>query len=574
MEPFPLSAPLARTLGERSDDIPVIIYWLLQLQLPEVLDAALPTPHGNRQGLSYGQLSVVLLAYIMSQSDHRLCAVEDWVNQQHQTLEQATGWTIRAKDASDDRLAALVEVIGSEAESRQQSEQQLGQRMIQAYELPTAVARCDTSSFSVYHQIDENAEATSLLQFGYSKDHRPDLRQYRQLLGTLDPAGVPLVSETLGGNGADDLLYVPTWERLVQVIGHKEFLYIADSKAAAHQTRAHLAQAGGSYCFPLPQTGHTPTLLKRWVLNPPTPLQPIRLPNSAEADPAVGVGFEMELGKLQQAPDTDAAFHWLERYLVVRSEPLAQRQQKSLHQRLDQAEQALSTLAAKPAKDHCTLKTQVQTVLKRYRVGDCFATEIDTERVTRYTAPGRPSAKDTSRQIREPQFQLKFTRQAEAIMQAEQLAGWRIYVTNLESQRLSLNQAMAYYRDQWQLEKGFHRFKRGQLPALPIFLSNENRIVGLMFLLTIALRCFTLIEFQVRRQLQTQDQQLAGLYDGNPKRKTKRPSAEQLLAAFRGITLYHHRDGTSEITPLNDLQRRILALMKIPERIYEIPAPT
>jgi hypothetical protein len=103
MEPFPLSAPLARTLGERSDDIPVIIYWLLQLQLPEVLDAALPTPHGNRQGLSYGQLSVVLLAYIMSQSDHRLCAVEDWLNQQHQTLEQATGWTIRAKDASDDR---------------------------------------------------------------------------------------------------------------------------------------------------------------------------------------------------------------------------------------------------------------------------------------------------------------------------------------------------------------------------------------------------------------------------------------------------------------------------------------
>ena len=573
MEPFPLSAPLPRTLCERSDDIPLIIYWLLQLQLPEVLDAALPTPHGNRQGLSYGQLSVVLLAYIMSQSDHRLCAVEDWVNQQHQTLEQATGWSIGAKDASDDRLAALVEVIGGEAESRQQSEQQLGQRMIQAYELPTEVARCDTSSFSVYHQIDENAEATSLLQFGYSKDHRPDLRQYRQLLGTLDPAGVPLVSDTLAGNGADDSVYVPTWERLVQTIGHKDFIYIADSKAAAHQTRAQLAQAGGYYCFPLPQTGHTPNLLKRWVLNPRTPLQPIRLPNSTADDPAIGVGFEMELGKLHHAMDTDEAFHWLERSLVVRSDTLAQRQQKSLHQRLDQAEQALSQLAAKPAKDHCSLKTQVQTILKRYRVGDFFTTEIDTERVTRYTGPGRPSAKDTSRQIREPQFQLKFTRQAEAIPEAEQLAGWRIYVTNVESERLSLNQAMAYYRDQWQLENGFHRFKRGQLPALPIFLSNEERIVGLMFLLTIALRCFTLIEFQVRRQLQTQDQELAGLYDGNPKRKTKRPSAEQLLAAFRGITLYHHRDGTSEITPLHDLQRRILALMKIPETIYAFPVP-
>ena len=169
---------------------------------------------------------------------------------------------------------------------------------------------------------------------------------------------------------------------------------------------------------------------------------------------------------------------------------------------------------------------------------------------------------------------MKFARQPDALAQAEQLAGWRIYVTNVEVEHLSFPQAVAYYRDQWQLENGFHRFKRGQLPALPIYLSNQERIIGLMFLLTIALRCFTLIEFQVRRQLQTQQQELAGLYAGNPKRKTERPTAEQLLAAFGGITLYHHRDGTSEITPLNDLQRRILALMKLPETIYALPVQT
>ena len=172
-------------------------------------------------------------------------------------------WT---KDVSDDRLAALVEVIGAEVESREQIERQLGQTMIQAYELPTEVARCDTSSFSVYHQIDEAEEATSLLRFGHSKDHRPDLRQYRQLLGTLDPAGVPLVSETLAGNGADDSVYTPTWRRLVEVIGHKDFIYIADNKAAAHHTRFQLAKAGGHYCFPLPHTGHTPHLLKSCAL--------------------------------------------------------------------------------------------------------------------------------------------------------------------------------------------------------------------------------------------------------------------------------------------------------------------
>ena len=562
------------TTSERSDDIPLIIYWLLQLKLPEVLDEALPDPHGNRQGLSYGQLSVILLSYIMTQADHRLCAVEDWVKKQHQTLSSATGWSLGLKDASDDRLASLLEVIGAGVESREQIEAELGQRMIRAYELPTEVARCDTSSFSVYHQIESEEETKSLLRFGHSKNHRPDLRQYRQLLGTIDPAGVPLVSETLAGNGADDPVYLPTWRRLVKVIGHQDFIYIADCKAAAHQTRAQLAQAGGRYCFPLPMTGHTPSLLKSWVLNPPTPCQEIRLPNLAESEPAMGVGFEMELGKIEYDANTEESFQWWERYLVVRSHALAQRQQKSLHQRLDKAEQALNKLAAKSHQDYCALQTQVQSILKRYRVTDYLVTEIETETITRYAGPGRPSTKDKPPTIVSTQFPLKFERQAEALAQAEQLTGWRIYITNVRIEQLSLAQAVVYYRDQWQLEHGFHRFKRGQLPALPIYLANEDRIIGLMFLLTIALRCFTLIEFQVRRQLQTQQAEISGLYAGNPKRQTQRPTAEQLLAAFSGITFYHHRDGTSEITPLNDLQRRILALMKLPETIYTLPVST
>ena len=288
------------TTSERSDDIPLIIYWLRQLKLAEVLDEALPSPHGNRQGLSYGQLSIILLSYIITQADHRLCAVEDWVKQHYQTLSKATEWSIGLKDASDDRLASLLEVIGGEVESREKIEEQLGQRMIRAYELPTEVARCDTSSFSVYHQIESEDETQSLLRFGHSKNHRPDLRQYRQLLGTIDPVGVPLVSETLAGNGADDPVYLPTWHRLAKVIGHQDFLYIADCKAAAHQTRAKLAQAGGGYCFPLPMTGHTPSLLKSWVLNPPTPWQSINLPNSPESEPAIGVGFEMEFNGIRK----------------------------------------------------------------------------------------------------------------------------------------------------------------------------------------------------------------------------------------------------------------------------------
>lgn len=559
--------PRVQTTSERSDDIPLIIYGLQELNVAEIMDAALPPSHGNRQGLSYGQLSVVLLCYILSQSDHRLCAVEEWAQQNRSTLALSTGWAIGAKDCSDDRLAALVELIGKQQLAREEIEVNLGQRMIHAYELPTEVARCDTTSFSVYHQIDEQ-QSESLLRFGYSKDNRPDLRQYRQLLGTLDPAGIPLVSETLAGNGADDPVYLPTWEKLVQVIGHKEFLYIADAKAAAYHTRSQLAQRGGAYCFPLPNTGQTPALLRQWVLNPPTEVQPIHLSHAPEEAAAIGVGFEMELGKFQYETETEPAFHWMERYFVVRSDALAQRQQKSLQQRLDKAEQELSKLAAKSAKNPCVLKTKVEAVLTRHRVRDCFQLDY----------PQTPDSLTTSSNLggrpRQARFQLEFAREPAAIWVAEQLAGWRLYVSNVASKDFCLPQAVAYYRDQYQLEHGFHRFKRGHLPALPIYFTNEDRIVGLMFLLTLALRCLTLMEFQVRRQLQQQQTSMAGLYAGNPKRKTERPTAEQLLGAFRGITLYHHRDGTTEITPLNPIQQLILSLMRIPASIYSVPYPT
>jgi len=147
--------------------------------------------------------------------------------------------------------------------------------------------------------------------------------------------------------------------------------------------------------------------------------------------------------------------------------------------------------------------------------------------------------------------------------------GWRLYVTNAPNTRLSLPQAIMYYRDQWLLEHGFHRFKRGRLPALPIYFTNEDRIVGLMFLLTLALRVFTLVEFVVRQALQQTEQSLAGLYAGNPKRTTERPSTEKLLKAFEGLSLYFLPDSNILITPLSTLQQQILKLMKIDESIYQ-----
>jgi transposase len=566
-----MSTPVAEISCERVDDIPVIVAWLNQMQIVKWIDLELREPHGNRKGLSYGQLSVFLLIYIMTQADHRLSAVEDWVKTHRQTLELATGWSIGKNDVTDDRLARLVEEIGKQTEACTQIEVKLGRHLIRAYELPTEVARADTTSFSVHHQPDETVQER-LLRFGYSKDKRPDLLQYRQLLATLDPAGVPLVSATLGGNGADDPLYWPTWQRMAQTIGHKHFVLIADCKASAIATRAQIASQKGVYCFPVPMSAHHALWLKQWVLNPPSPSLEIWLPRQDETEPAVGKGFEVELGQFWLHPSTTQWVRWHERYLVVYSQNLATAQQQGLKQRLDNAQAALEKLAAKPGQDLEQLHLKVEAILSRHRVKEFMSVTLTSQVVTqkRYVGRGRPTSNSATEQVTQIQLRLRFEQNIEMIEQAKHLAGWRLYVTNASSAQLSLTQAVTYYREEWLVERGFHRFKRGRLPALPIYFQNEHRITGLMFLLTIALRAFTLIEFVVRQALQKTEQSLPGLYAGNPKRATQRPSTEQLLKAFDNLSLYFLPDLTRFMTPLSDLQKRILELMKLPESLYHL----
>lgn len=556
--------------SERVDDIPLVVEWLNQMEIVKWIDRNLSQPHGNRKGLSYGQLSVLLLTYIMTQADHRLCGAESWVESHRRILEMTTGWVITEKDVTDDRLARMVEEFGKQEEACRKIEVKLGQHLIRAYELPTEIARADTTSFSVHHRQDESLEA-SLLRLGHSKDKRPDLLQYRQLLATLDPAGIPLVSATLPGNGADDPLYLPTWQRMAQVIGHKHFVFLADCKAAAIATRAQISAAGGVYCFPVPMSGHHPLWLKQWVLNPPNSSVEIRLPKQEEQEAAVGKGFEVELCQLWVNPNTQKKVRWHERYLVVYSQSLAQTQIRGLQQRLDRAQTALDKLAAKPGAELLDLQVKVEAILNRHRVKEFVYVTLtsQTHTQTRYTGRGRPTPNSTTEEVTQVQLHLNLERNTDAIELAKQLAGWRLYVTNAPTSQLSLPQAVIYYREEWLVERGFHRFKRGRLPALPIYFQNQDRIAGLMFLLTLALRAFTLIEFVVRRALQTQQEPLAGLYDGNPKRATKRPSTEQLLKAFEHLTLYFLPDLTVFMTPLSELQKQILALMKLSESLYQ-----
>jgi transposase len=505
--------------------------------------------------------------------------MEEWVEQHRTTLEAVSGWPIGPKEGTDDRLGRLLEVLGRNDDIMHLFQRDLGKQLIQAYSLPTEVARFDTSTFSVHHAAAEEGEEVDLMPFGPSKDRRPDLRQFKQGLGTLDPAGIPLVTQTLSGETADDGLYLPAWREMRQTIGHPNFLLVADCKAAAVATRAAITREGGTYLFPLPMTGTVPDLLRKWVLDPSCSPEVICLDTLGVGDPergVVGQGFVVERA-LELAREADEApYTWTERWLVTQSEAQAHRRQQALERRLSQAEQARDKLTPQKKESVLDVQSRVHTILTRYKIEGLI--QVDLSETTtprkRFIGRGRPGPDRPFQLVTEHQIHLSYHRWEAAIDEQRQLAGWRIHVTNTAEERLSLPQAIAYYRDEWLLERGFHRFKKGSLPALPLWLRLPERIKGLMLLLMVALQALTLMEFVVARELADRQESLAGLVPGNPKMKTTRPSAERILTLFSYLHLLveesEHQTTSRCVEPLSPLQQQMLDLLDLPPTIYDL----
>ena len=81
------------------------------------------------------------------------------------------------------------------------------------------------------------------------------------------------------------------------------------------------------------------------------------------------------------------------------------------------------------------------------------------------------------------------THQDDAIAALRKTMGWRAYVTNAPIEELTLEQALLVYRDEWLIERGFHRLKGTPLSLDPMFVKHDDQVVGLTNLLSIVFAC-------------------------------------------------------------------------------------
>jgi transposase len=260
---------------------------------------------------------------------------------------------------------------------------------------------------------------------------------------------------------------------------------------------------------------------------------------------------------------------WQERRWVVRSLAHARLQEKSLRQRAQRAVAEINALH-EHQQGKKRLATEVEALqaaeamITKHRVADVVQIGVHT---TVREETKRRDGQRLAQTLHTTTVQAEARIDQTAMTQTVRRLGWRVYATNHDQETMNLKQVVAAYRSEYLVEQGMRRLKGRSLSLTPLSLKCEHRIVGLIFLLSIALRVLVLMQFVARENLKKEGTTLKGIYPGQPGRQTTRPTTEMMLSVFRGITLSRitvNGETYEHLTPLTPVQARIVALIGLP----------
>ncbi len=559
---------------QRVDDVPLLLGFLSNLRLPEILDRHLP-PHPLHQGLSNGWLIAVWIAYILSRADHRKSPVQAWAQNLQLTLEAFVGQPIRPVEFSDDRLTLVLKRLGAPA-AWEPLEADLWQVHCDVYALPVERVRLDATTSCGYHTVTEDG----LMQLGHSKDHRPDLPQVKLMAAVAEPTGLFLAGDVHPGNAADDPLYLPLYRRVRAMLGQSGLLYSGDCKMAALETRAEIAANRDFYLTRLPLTGAVQTQFSAWVEAALVGEQAAKLIEIRREEELIGRGYEFE--RPQSAMGGREEHAWTERVQIIRSEAAAQSQAETLERRLKKTAAAVRGLTPPPGPG----RAQFTTGWELERAVNALLAEQDAQGLltvswerqetsrTHYVGPGRGGPNRPKATEWSVRYQITAVTRNDAVI--ERLVarmGWQAQVTNAPAARLSLGDSVLGYRAGTCVERAFHQLKDQPLGIRPLFVHRDDQVRGLTHLLTLALRVLTLFEVLVRRGQDQSGEELQGLYPGQEKRSTDRPTAKRVLEAVArtGVTVTRVRSSEGScwhLTALPVLVKRVLGYLGLSEEVY------
>jgi len=356
----------------------------------------------------------------------------------------------------------------------------------------------------------EYEDGIGLIDFGYSKDYRFDLKQFVLSLMVSCDGNVPLLAKAIGGNQSDKTHFKEVLQQLKEQVDEREVSYfVADSALYTKDTIQTISEG------------------MLWITRVPEVVKQAKMLIQSTAltqDGGEGHSFEeveSTYGSVKQ------------RWLVVLSEKAREREIKTLKKKITREKEeytktsrALCSQEFQCEKDALSAVDRFEKALKYHQ-----CKRIVSEHKKK-SGKGRPSKQNPSSTVYRVQVILE--EDSEAIEEEKATKRKFIIATNdLDRTRLSSQDLLGHYKEQQCVERGFRFLKDPLFMTSSVFLKNEERIVALSMIMCLCLLVYMLAQRLLRHQL-LQKQKSVLSQTG---KSTQRPTIRWIFQVFDGIHL-------------------------------------
>jgi len=399
----------------------------------------------------------------------------------------------------------------------------------------------DTTSFSLSGDyVPESDEHAIRITHGYSKDHRPDLKQAVLELLVSQDGGVPLVSKSWDGNTSDTQIFKERAEALMAAFASAPTprYLVADAKLYTEDTAATLAKLGFITRIP-----GTLKLVSQVIAQA---LQEDRWHRLDETTRYYGVEL--------------CHYGMAQRWLVVSSQAAMERAEASITKAQQREwatiEKQLLHLHAKRFETPEAAQAALTALSKAWRYHQLDTCQLLNHK--RYACKGRPTSTSPLKTI-EWQIQAQVRPAQEVMATHKQRSACFVIGTNIQARHLSDAEVIRAYKAQSGVEGGGRFLKDPLFFVSSLFVKKPSRIQGLLLIMTLALLVYSLTQRRLRQHLADRNDTIPNQIH----QPTERPTLRwvfQLLEGIHRVRVMVQGQVHDVIAGLNEVQIKILRL--------------
>ena len=451
------------------------------------------------------------------------------------------GEGIEAEHLNDDYLGRLLDKVWDYGPSQLFSLVALD--AYRCYGLEVRRYHLDSSSLSVHGAYEETSTEPGCIEIthGYSKDHRPDLKQFVVEMICANDGEVPLGFEVGSGNQSDKAVFAQRFKAFAQQ-WDVDGMLVADSALYSEENLTTLGSL-------------------RWITRVPLSLTAAQelvtyLPDEALED------AQREGYRLSSVCNTYGGVQ--QNWVVVESRARVESDCRQLDKHIEkQGKQANKAFRAHCKTDFSCAqdaRNQAQALAAHWRYHTL--SELEVVEHPHYGQSGRPrkGAIPTHYTYR---VTGTVVTDADSIEQAKRKAGRFILATNALEDENTPEAVLSDYNGQQAPERGFGILKDPLFFSSSVFLKTPERIAALAMIMGLCVMVYTLAQRQLRQALTTANETVSD----QRKRPTQTPTLRWIFQCFQATHLVWLK-GHAQISNVTPERLKILRFLGAPCQKY------